>query len=429
MKETMDVFISLSNDAAVSVFGALLSASFCDCLRSRRSRQIFWGGMALLLLVQGVAYLFCGAQFRLKVYPLIFHLPLAYLLHVLTRKWLWPVVSILSAYLFCQIRRWLALLAVAVLSGGENMQKLVELIVTVPLLLFLMRFICPAIRQMMDYPVKIQCYFSLIPALYYAFDYLTRIYTELLSSGEPVVLEFMPFICCLSYMLFLAYNSAEERERQWQKQIQSNLDLQLSQAIREIGVLRESQTMAIQYRHDLRHHLQYVSNCIANDQKERAQSYIASVCGEIEAQQVWRWCENEAANLVLSSFAGRAKKTGVKMNVEGTLPAAFKVSDNDLCVLLSNSLENALHACQPLAEAGKTCTIELQFRFDEKADKFFLQMTNPCKEPVKFEKGRPVSNRSGHGIGVQSICAIVEQYGGDCQFLVKEGQFVLRMFL
>lgn len=159
------------------------------------------------------------------------------------------------------------------------------------------------------------------------------------------------------------------------------MGIQLNQAVREINALRESQTLASQYRHDMRHHLQYVSSCIKNGQEEQAQSYIAGICKEIELQKVERYCKNEAANLVLSAFAGRAKKNGILMNVSGTLPTSITVSDSDLCVLLSNALEN----------------------------------------------GIPVSNEPGHGIGVQSICAIVEQYGGIYTFLIKNGHFILRL--
>ena len=109
--------------------------------------------------------------------------------------------------------------------------------------------------------------------------------------------------------------------------------------------------------------------------------------------------------------------------------SAVTVSDGDLCVLLSNSLENALHACQPLAQAGEECVISVQFRFVEKTGKFFLCVTNPCKTPVRFQRGVPVSDRPGHGIGVQSICAIVDRYGGGYQFLLEDERFILRLFL
>lgn len=428
MSETVLTLVSLLNDAAVSIFGGVLSAAFCDALHTRRDRTAFWCAMAVMLIPQGLVYLIWSAELRLRVYPLIVHLPLLLLLYVLTKKLWSPTVSILTAYLFCQLRRWIALLAAAVLPGGPIVQDLTELAATAPLLLFLLRFAAPAIRQLFSYPMKIQFCFGAIPALYYAFDYLTRVYTDLLSSGEPVVVEFMPFVCCAAYLVFLLFNFTEERKRARVREIQQNLEIQLAQSVHEINALRQSQEMAVRHRHDLRHHLQYLSSCIRNGQEERAQTYIAQICREMEAEKVRRYCENEAANLILSAFAGRAEKEGVRLEVQGSLPAFLTISDSDLCVLLSNSLENALHACRPLAATGRDCVVSLRFRYHERTGKITLQAVNPCGE-VRFENGIPVSGEPGHGIGVQSICAIVERYGGAYSFCAEDGQFILRVFL
>lgn len=423
----MSFWSSLLNGAAVSLFGSVLSASFCGALGTSRNRRIFWCCMALIPLLQGWLYSLWDDQFLRQIYPLVIHLPLLLVLRVLTRKLLWPLISILAAYLCCELRRWFALLVVAVLSGGAVMQNMVELVITLPLLLLLLRFVSPVVRQLSSYPARTQLQFGVVPALYYAFDYLTRVYTDLLTSGSPLALEFMPFVCCTAYLVFLRYNSTEEEMHSQLQQVQKSLDIQLSQAVREINALRESQALARQYRHDLRHHLQYLSTCIENGQEEVAQAYISGICKEIEAQKVQRYCENEAANLILSAFAGRAEKDGVSMNIQGALPAFIMVSDRDLCVLLSNALENALHACQPFAAAGTACTIDVQFY--ERGGKLFLQVENPCGEGVRFEKGVPVSDQPGHGIGVQSICAIVERYGGIYVFLVQDGRFILRLSL
>lgn len=421
--------VSLLNDAAVSVFGGLLSASFCGVLNTRKNRWVFWTGMAVMLIPQGAVYLLWDAGFRLQIYPLIVHLPLLILLSVLTRKLLWPAVSILSAYLFCQLRRWLALFAAAVLPGEEMTRILAELALTLPLLLILLYFIAPTFRLFMDYPVKIQCQFGLIPALYYGFDYLTRIYTGLLSSGSPVVVEFMPTVCCASYLIFLQHNSAVERRRSLLQQEQDNLKLQMTQAAREISELRESQAMSARHRHDLRHHLQYLFSCIESGQLERAKEYISGINQEIEAQQTQRYCENEAVNLILSAFASRAERLGIAMEIRGALPAVVSVSDNDLCVVLSNALENALHACLPFTEAGTACVIGVEFRLHTQNGRLFLQITNPCRNEIRFEKGIPVSDRPEHGIGVRSICAIVKRYDGGYTFLLENGRFILRLFL
>lgn len=424
-----ETLVSLLNDAAVSIFGGLLSASFCGAMTSRRNRLIFWLGMALMLIPQGAVYLLWDAEFRLRIYPLILHLPLFILLSILTRKLLWPAISILSAYLFCQLRRWLALFAAAVLPGEVMTRLLAELAFTAPLLVILLCFIAPTFRLFMDYPVKTRLQFGLIPVLYYGFDYLTRIYTDLLSSGSPVVVEFMPTVCCASYVIFLQHNSAVERRRSMFQQVEDNLKLQLTQSAREISKLRESQEMTIRHRHDLRHHLQYVYSCIENGQTERARGYITGICAEIEARKMRRYCENEAVNLILAAFVTRAETLGITMNIRGALPAVVPVADNDLCVLLSNALENAIHACLPFAGTETPCAISLEFQLHTRNGRLFLQIDNPCQEEVRFENGIPVSSRPNHGIGVQSICAIVKRYDGGYTFLQEDGQFILRLFL
>lgn len=423
----MSHWIILCNNIAVSIFGSLLAASFCGALDTRRNRWVFWCSTALLLFLQGWIYTIWDDAFLRQIYPLSVHFPLLLLLSLLTRRFLWPLISIFSAYLCCQLRRWIALFVTAIFQGGPVMQDSIELLVTLPLLLPLLHWVSPVFLQLSAYPARVQCQLGLLPALYYGFDYLTVVYTDLLTSGAPVAVEFMPFVCCLAYLIFLLSSSVSEEKRRQLQQVQKSLDLQLKQSVREIEALRESQTLTQKYRHDLRHHLQYLSVCLENGQAQQAQTYISGICEEIEAQRVRRYCENEAVNLILSSFAGRAAKHGIPMNIQGGLPAVLPVSDQDLCVILSNALENALHACQPLAAAGKDCTIDLQFY--ERAGKCFLQVTNPCGDDIPFERGLPVSRQPGHGIGVQSICAIVERHGGIYTFLVQEGRFILRLSL
>lgn len=181
------------------------------------------------------------------------------------------------------------------------------------------------------------------------------------------------------------------------------------------------------YRHDLRHHMQFLAGCIENGRTEQALGYIRSVCSEIEAGKVTAYCENEAANLIFSAFADRAAKAGVQFTVQAGISQALPVSESDLCVLLSNALENALHAAVRCREAGQGAFIETIGH--EKGHKLFLQITNSCLPDVQFREGIPVTDRTGHGLGVRSICAISERYGGLTSFAAKDGQFTLRVML
>lgn len=420
--------VTLLNDAAVGVYGMILSAAFCGITWTKKKKWTYALSMAAILLVQAAVYgLTTNLRLLQLIYPLVTHMPLVLVLAVMERKVLWPVISVLTAYLCCQLRRWLALLLAALASGGTQMQTAAELALTLPLLLGLLYFVAPAVRTIAGYQPAMQVRFGLIPAVGYLFDYLTRIYTNLLARGAPAAVEFMPFVCCVAYLAFVLRSSAENETRLRLEQTQENLHLQVTQATREIASLRESERRASTYRHDLRHHMQYLAGCIENGRTEQAQAYIREVCAEIESQKVQTFCENETVNLILSAFAGRAEESDVPLRVRAEVPHFIPVAETDLCVLLSNALENALHACQKLRQAGQPCDIEL-VAYD-KSGKFFLQVTNTCLPGLTFEKGLPVTREPGHGIGVRSICSIAERYNGMYSFSEKDGRFVLRVSL
>lgn len=424
---TADTILYACNTVAVGLFGIVLSAAFCNIRWTRRNVCCMIASTLAIFLIQGIVYLGIDPALGPYLYPLHTHLPLAITLCVLSHERLWPVISVLTAYLCCQLRRWLALVCVWAFSGGDRMQYAVELIVTLPLLWVLLKFFAPAVREIGRLKPSMQFFFGVMPAISYAFDYLTRIYTDMLERGLAAAVEFMPSMCCVLYLVFVLRSSAENAERSRLEQIQEGLRLQVSQATREIAGLRESDRQASAYRHDLRHHMQYLSDCIKNGQTERAQSYIHQVCDEIEARRVRRFCENEAVNLLLSSFAQRTEDSGISLRIRAELPQFLPVAETDLCVLLSNALENALHACQHLRAEGKGGDIEVVAY--EKSGKFFLQVSNTCAPGVRFRGGLPVTDTAGHGIGVRSICSVVERYNGVYSFAEKDGRFVLRASL
>lgn len=315
--------LTVPNGVAVALFGIALSAAFCDIHWTKKNCIILAVGSAAMLLMQALITYKGSWMAMQEAYPLTTHLPLAIILSVLSGKWLWPTISVLAAYLCCQLRRWVALLVIAMVPGIDWLQPAVEMVVTLPLLVVLLRYVAPAARSFARYPRSMQLLFGVVPLAGYLFDYVTRIYTDLLARGNQAAVEFMPFVYSVAYIVFVLRVSAEERTRSQLEQTRNNLKLQVGQAVREIEALRTSQQQTRAYRHDLRHHLQYISACIENGRGEQAQEYIQSICSEIEASKVTTYCENEAANLIFSSFAGRAENCGVPAQHSGSYPAAY----------------------------------------------------------------------------------------------------------
>ena len=237
----------------------------------------------------------------------------------------------------------------------------------------------------------------------------------------------MPFICSTAYLFFVSRLTREQRERARLEQVQSTLNLQVSQAVREIDSLRQSQQKTRAYRHDMRHHLQYLSACLENGQTVQAQEYIRSISDEIEAAKVTVYCENEAANLILSSFACACGNAGNSPSHAAVFSRRSCPSGQpELRVLPSNALANAIHACCETVNRGGE---GIDVQAFEKEGKFFMQVVNDCRDMVRMENGLPVTSRPGHGMGVRSICAVVEKYGGIYSFSVQKEKFILRISL
>ncbi|MDD2971202.1 MAG: GHKL domain-containing protein [Lachnospiraceae bacterium] len=423
----MTLTISFFNYVAVAIFGCVLSAVFCKIPGRKREIIILTATTAMILLMQGIINRYFGLQAIRSVYPLVTHLPLILVLWYLQKRLLWSVVAVLTAYSCCQLRAWAALFVGALLKMDENALQGIELILTPLIFILILLFAARPIQELAQEKTAHILRIGIIPALYYLFDYFATVYSETLYNGTMVVVEFMPFVCSLSYLLFMAQISMKNREYQALEYNRRGLDMQIKQAVKEMEVLRESHEQAAIYRHDLRHHLQYLFGCIDQQKLEQAKEYIQGICHQMEAAKVVQYCENEATNLVLSTYADKAKQEHIAMDIQVSLGKFLLIADEDMGVLLSNALENALHECEALSDSGGDRFISVHGYSKDETGKIFLQIINSCREGIRFYKGMPITDKPGHGVGTYSIRTIVERYRGICSFSEEDRRFVLRI--
>ena len=192
--------LELLDGAAVGIFGILLSAAFCPIRWTDKKRWALAGCTAGLLALQGIFYFGASPTAAQYLYPLITHLPLYVVLVLLSGQKVWPLVAVLTAYLCCQVRRWTALAVALFFPQHPLVQPVAELLFTLPLLLLFIRFLAPSMRQLSHYPASVQCQFGVVPLVSYLFDYITHVYTSLLSEANPAAVEFMFFVCCAAFL-------------------------------------------------------------------------------------------------------------------------------------------------------------------------------------------------------------------------------------
>mgnify|MGYP000953791484 CR=1 FL=1 len=267
--------------------------------------------------------------------------------------------------------------------------------------------------------------FGSLPVTYYIFDYATTIYSDALYSGIQALNEFLPTVLVTFYVLFLPAFHLQSQRRTDAEMQRSMLEAELEQSQSEMDSLHRLETQTAVYQHDMRHHLNAIDGFLAAGKPQQAEEYIRKVRSDIERITPKRYCDNELVNLLCSSFAGKAQRMGVRLEVDAKLPRELSVSDTELCAVLSNALENALRAVSDQPEADRWVTLYCGVRLG----KLLVEIQNPCAEGLVMRDGLPVSERAGHGYGCRSIQTIAERRGGLCEFRARGGIFSMQFML
>ncbi len=411
------------NFSFVLLFGIILSLSFADIGFKRNKKQYFLV-ICSFGIIQTLAYLILGDEFMFKAYPMLIHFPLFLLLRYYYKKsTLFSGICVLSAYLFCTPRKWIGTFISYFWDYNIGVSYIVQIIVTIPLLIAIIKYIKPYVARLRYEDNKVLGLFISVPLIYYIIEYYLTIYTDLLYQGGAVIVEFMDAAVVSIYFVFSIIFLKTLYQKKEIEVEQATLRIIANQSHNEIEALRRSQKQAAIYRHDLRHHLNYINACISQNRLGDAANYIENVCDEIDNSRIIQFSENETINLILSSYATKAGEKGIQSEIKITTTDFSRFSIPDLCSLLSNALENAIHANEKIVDDNGRY---MKLRIYSKNNKLCIDLRNSYQAEIVFEQGLPVSKEKEYGIGIKSMVYIVEKYRGVYQFTAKDGAFIFQ---
>lgn len=417
--------LTVINYALVLLFGLFLSIFISGGWDSDRQRRLVFILCPCFLALQGICWLLWDVGVTEKIYPLIIHLPLVLILiFALKKKSAIALVSVSTAYLCCQIPRWVQL-AVAAITRSALIGAISYTLCIVPTFYLLYRYFVRAAHNAMCHSRRSLLLFGSLPIAYYLFDYTTAVYSDILYRGGPVISELLPTALIVFYLFFLTTYQMQEQERGEALLQSSLLEAELRQAHFEMESLRAAEKQTAIYQHDMRHHLLAIDGFLSAGSPEQATEYIRSVQADIESISPKRYCENDMANLLCSAFTARAERIGVRLSVSIRLPQNISVPDTELCAILSNGLENALQAVSSLDDSRKW----VAFYCEIKLGKLLIEIKNPYRGTIRMQDDLPLSFEDGHGYGCRSIRTIAEQRGGLCIFDTENSSFTLRVMI
>ena len=170
------------------------------------------------------------------------------------------------------------------------------------------------------------------------------------------------------------------------------------------------------FRHDIRNHIAVVKKLLQGGKLEEAVSYIEDMDDMAEKMSFPCSTNNPVVDILVGNKLGIAKSMGIDVDCSLLLPYPCSLRDIDICIVLSNALDNAIQAVKNLG-TGTEKYIHVSGRIQ--GDFLMMEIENSFHGKGAFKKGTGLSN----------VKKVAEKYGGAMSIEIQENVFALHVLL
>ena len=170
------------------------------------------------------------------------------------------------------------------------------------------------------------------------------------------------------------------------------------------------------FRHDIRNHIAVVKNLLQSGNVEEAVTYMEDMDDMAEKMSFPCSTNNPVADILMGNKLGIAQSMGIDVDCSLLLPYPCDLKDIDICIVLSNALDNAIQAVKS-PDAGIERFIHVSGRIQ--GDFLMIEVENSFHGKGAFKKGTGLSN----------VKKVAEKYGGAMSIETQGNVFILQVLL
>lgn len=172
--------------------------------------------------------------------------------------------------------------------------------------------------------------------------------------------------------------------------------------------------------HDFNNHLSTINSLLESDNFDKAKEYVSSVSSKSFEKTILFSSNNSVVDVLLTQKYNIAKQNNINMQVKIDDLSALPMEDEDVVVVLSNLLDNAI-------EAASQCAVEkvVKVKFVEENDGYILSVHNTANNNFSYNGKDVVTTKEdklSHGYGIKNIKTILEKYNYDYAVSSKDGK-------
>lgn len=185
--------------------------------------------------------------------------------------------------------------------------------------------------------------------------------------------------------------------------------------------MEQSYRQQQKYMHDYKNQLNCIQGLLEKGQVKESLNYIEELTGGIRKNTDYIDTNHVIVNVILNQKYQYALENGITMVINVNDLSCLMMRKEDLVILLSNLLDNAIEACKNIT-ADKI--IQLKMVIEE--ENLILSVRNPMDTLPKVEGKRILSSKKdkqNHGIGLLNIENVVRKNHGTSSIKFEDGYF------
>lgn len=296
-------------------------------------------------------------------------------------------------------------------------------------------------KKTMKLHIKELCYLLLIPITGILF--VNIIFNILLIVNEnlvfqlyeqfPVFLGIVPVVAALFYagilITIVSYQKMiglqEEKEKYFVEQQQVHAIQERMEEVEQFyhGIR--------QMKHEMKNHMTNIKGLARNGSYGDIEQYIDHMDESMNVFEITIKTGNTVTDVIVNDKQKAAEKQGIQFQSEFSYPKSDGYNAYDIGVIINNLLQNALEACEKMAEGKRY--IYLSGR--QKKKFYMINVKNSFEGEVTFDTktNLPLSTKGKdialHGIGLSNVKREADKYMGDVDIRARKNEFSVAVLL
>lgn len=181
-------------------------------------------------------------------------------------------------------------------------------------------------------------------------------------------------------------------------------------------------------RHDLRHFIHMMNTLLEQKEYDKVKLILEDIQKTSDNTIIKKYCDNIMINNIISTYMIKAEESGIKFDSDVIIPEEISLNIIQLGSVFANLTENAVYSAKHVKKGDKFVHIFSRYTKDH----LIIEIKNSYVGKVLFDSDThlPISSKGeGHGLGIQSVEAFVNETNSNFDCYCENNIFTVRVLV